>query len=777
MEKDYTFKTVKPSLLMNLVILGSLLLSHHCNAQWAKYINDNPICTYKISPPGGTNNEYLDSVVSEGQYSTTKAKIIYSEDGYICKEKFFTYDSYDDEWEVTSWYEYSFNELMYNTEIRQFGRLVYPNYIDKFYYEYEYNADGYILSSTEYIRSDVEDINSDWYGTGTRTEHRYDEENRVTDKAYYRWSEYTKDWVGSETRYTYLYDSKDNIIETINYKWSDDDLEWIPELRINKLFDSEGREITVEEYLWNVSSGLWDGRVKYDFAYDNYGNQIEYSKYRWDIYEMRWKGDTHLTHAFTEAGNELYEAHYNWNHETSEWLTFYKDVWEYNSNELLVSRYRMFGVEGTTSEWELIDYTKKDYSEYDERGHMIYDSEWYWDAADNEWKESETGKRKFTCDYNDSENSVEIDEYWWVNDHWDLRYRVVEISNGNGDMLEYNPYKLEGDEWIKRSDRKTWGYDASNNLIEEVDYTLTDNDDGTEFDWEPSRKIQRKYDTNNNKIEEVWYQWNNSTKKIEDHASTKTVWRYDSNNNLEYYCPFEWDSSEGEWLIKISNGFEDTDFDDNNNITSILYYERSSDRKERIPKLKYIWEYDAEERITKSAVYKWIIEDEKWIAFLNQKTFEYDHAGNMTNYTRYTWDSSTDSWTMTWKQVWSYTEYNNLKEDMIFLYDTEIDNWSDTPIEYDLFFYTSIPTIATFNENVVAESSVSVYPNPVQLTLRVDIQTTDSEIMIYDVNGRCIYKERAAAPLSIDVSAWVAGLYYYSVVQKSTVTSGNFLKL
>lgn len=66
-------------------------------------------------------------------------------------------------------------------------------------------------------------------------------------------------------------------------------------------------------------------------------------------------------------------------------------------------------------------------------------------------------------------------------------------------------------------------------------------------------------------------------------------------------------------------------------------------------------------------------------------------------------------------------------------------------------------------EEVLLNSGLAIYPNPVNTTLNVCSNETINEILIYNFAGQCIYNSNLnSKKLSIDVSGFKTGLYFIS---------------
>ena len=57
----------------------------------------------------------------------------------------------------------------------------------------------------------------------------------------------------------------------------------------------------------------------------------------------------------------------------------------------------------------------------------------------------------------------------------------------------------------------------------------------------------------------------------------------------------------------------------------------------------------------------------------------------------------------------------------------------------------------------------SIRPNPVKHQLTVNIHDTSANLIIYSLSGKLLHQTKAVSQLELDVSNWVAGLYYVQV--------------
>ncbi|MCB0505775.1 MAG: T9SS type A sorting domain-containing protein, partial [Cyclobacteriaceae bacterium] len=84
-----------------------------------------------------------------------------------------------------------------------------------------------------------------------------------------------------------------------------------------------------------------------------------------------------------------------------------------------------------------------------------------------------------------------------------------------------------------------------------------------------------------------------------------------------------------------------------------------------------------------------------------------------------------------------------------------------------------------FSENIVMEIlgfedlnklGVSVYPNPVENTLHIDVQKVKAEsLKIYDVRGDMIYQSDEVVPNEINLSDVKKGIYIVNIITKNQI--------
>jgi len=87
---------------------------------------------------------------------------------------------------------------------------------------------------------------------------------------------------------------------------------------------------------------------------------------------------------------------------------------------------------------------------------------------------------------------------------------------------------------------------------------------------------------------------------------------------------------------------------------------------------------------------------------------------------------------------------------------------------------------STANEQI--SSGITVFPNPVQDVMIVDIQNANGDIHVevFDTNGRLITSHRNSyfghTSISVDLSAYPSGIYFYHIISHGNTMAGKVIK-
>lgn len=86
-------------------------------------------------------------------------------------------------------------------------------------------------------------------------------------------------------------------------------------------------------------------------------------------------------------------------------------------------------------------------------------------------------------------------------------------------------------------------------------------------------------------------------------------------------------------------------------------------------------------------------------------------------------------------------------------------------------------TITGINETALNNASVSFYPNPFRDVLNVSIESDKpSEIILYDITYKELLRKKFIEKTLISTDKLAAGLYFYSVLNKTEVIQGKIIK-
>ena len=350
-------------------------------------------------------------------------------------------------------------------------------------------------------------------------------------------------------------------------------------------------------------------------------------------------------------------------------------------------------------------------------------------------------------------------------------YSYPEVTETYKENIEYNTEKLIDQKIISYKnpitlqwelDKKiNYEYDEFLNLIIQVDSGRTG---CTPPEWEPSRRNEYTYNTNNDLLIQL----------ESDYSSSDEQWI--ANYKYEYLY-----NEDGELIQELrSTKFGLPDWEE-----------------ER----KFDYEYDDSGNKTQ-IIYSSFSELNTWLV-TEKIELSYDVWNNMTQYIGYFWGDN--QWNKAYKRDWevnaNYT-YNelilpyfddgdNIIDDGIGLHpigtfeqcfnhmlnESFSDRWVDgswSNINHSSFHYSelnmSIPEIF--------ENPIYFYPNPANdfIILEANNNGQESIIEIYDTKGQLILSEELPQDRKISLSTLKDGIYIYKLITKTRVFGGKIIK-
>lgn len=95
----------------------------------------------------------------------------------------------------------------------------------------------------------------------------------------------------------------------------------------------------------------------------------------------------------------------------------------------------------------------------------------------------------------------------------------------------------------------------------------------------------------------------------------------------------------------------------------------------------------------------------------------------------------------------------------------------------DLNYYITVTGDNVLSIDDLAEEAISIYPNPVQNQLLIDMpaEFKVNEVIVYDINGKVMLKNNSVD--NLDVSSFSSGLYFLKISTPGRFISEKFIKL
>ncbi|GAO31644.1 T9SS type A sorting domain-containing protein [Geofilum rubicundum] len=465
------------------------------------------------------------------------------------------------------------------------------------------------------------------------------------------------------------------------------------------------------------------------------------------------------------------------------------------------------------------EFISKTVYEYDDKDRTTLSQTCNWDNLEQCWMSSTR------IDYSYSQfGEIRINSTWdtysniWVNTN---KY-VYEFDSNNEQITLYEEYQWD-ESWICILKEETvWGKDAENTTMMRIKYSWDDNVlelkpdykeeaifygetsiykqhityDWTNDLWVPEFKMDQLYNDDGYDKTYATYSWNSTEDLFE--GTHKNGYIYNEDNSLRIEAFYQWDNEFGDWKTKTETEYGSIQLD--------TEYTKEGDTWIPVSRIGYENGY---------VIYFNLIED-IFISDYKDRT-SYGNSGNLTDYSRYDWDSENNRWYNshniynTWDNLsgqWKIctkieTKYNrwgmNISRIQLYRYSSldqwiesytyKIENqyndnakmlsrtvfnwgeedWNDNnPNEESwllnsrLDYYYS-PSTPTNNENIYS-LNFKTYPNPVKNILTI-VGTLGSEsIQLFNIKGEFLREYSAKESETIvDLSFLAKGMFIVNI--------------
>jgi hypothetical protein len=404
-------------------------------------------------------------------------------------------------------------------------------------------------------------------------------------------------------------------------------------------------------------------------------------------------------------------------------------------------------------------------------------------------------------------DSLLVEMYDTVNKVWVLIERELHSYDGEGNMtvyikyeydstamkimpvdkeiVTYNPqgypteiiwqeWDSESGQWVNEG-KFELVYDGEGMLVQNLTYFWD------EDQWLLIVQIDMTYE-DGALVEQLVYNWNEDSAKLI--LISKYEFIYD--NGKLTICN-DYLLNEGDWMLYIITTYE---YDAGGNMTLELMQTQDWLTEEWIDNSKFIWTYDASNRV---------ISEEYWDSEINMQTlqfemvrqwlwlFTWDADGNMIEEVDQVWNSDAGEWQNNWKYVWAFNKNYTILDlyvpywfqGNIFGDDTELMFWhmpvSITESEYingqwvELYrqtaYYSEFGGGGPSGILDVSEAAVSVFPNPASdfITFSWDEKYNQLDLELYDLTGKQLLFRTIENNTALRVADLSKGVYLYKL--------------
>jgi hypothetical protein len=163
----------------------------------------------------------------------------------------------------------------------------------------------------------------------SKVERTYDENGKITLRAYYRWDVATESFVPNY-KYEKTYDANGREILFIYYQWDIETQFFLPGEKSEDTYDENG--ITSIGYRWDKEIQSFLPSWKTEITVDENGNRTLSINYQWDKETQSFVPYSKTETTFDENDNPIISVSYSWNTATSSFVPKYKTEQAYHAN-------------------------------------------------------------------------------------------------------------------------------------------------------------------------------------------------------------------------------------------------------------------------------------------------------------------------------------------------------------------------------------------------------------------------------------------------------------
>ncbi len=261
----------------------------------------------------------------------------------------------------------------------------------------------------------------------------------------------------------------------------------------------------ITEY-WDATIELMRG-LKILYTYDDNGNkstEIGYQGIDSTGSGQQWTTSYKSEFFYNTSGQDTLVINYFWDNTTREWVNHSKEGYTYDANGNFISNI-------TYSSSNQIEYGVKYENTYDDSGHLIISSVYYWDATSHHFVNS--GIYEYTYDANWNV-TAKIFSYWdestsqWIPSYKDEYFYD---ANGNRTLETGSDWYSPTSEWLIHQ-KRGFTFDSNGNMTSDSSYW--DEINGGNY-WS---KSEHTYDDDGNLTFSVNYRWNETTSQWDTYS-------------------------------------------------------------------------------------------------------------------------------------------------------------------------------------------------------------------------------------------------------------------
>ncbi len=348
------------------------------------------------------------------------------------------------------------------------------------------------------------------------------------------------------------------------------------------------------------------------------------------------------------------------------------------------------------------------------------------------------------------------------------RYKVV--------SSEYNNWCDSSNQWDARY-KCEYSYDENDNMITQTDSYLN-----TSFNqWECNCRFSYTYDERGNMTMFIGSHFDAGQGQWVNVCKREFHYKY---GNLATILSFEWSAEHQQWVYSF---MENYGYNADSNLVLFLTYHWDQEINQFLYSSKKEYSYDARENLSSITGFYQDEASFEWV-YDCKREYSYDDHDNMTLLIKYDWNENDESWVYNWKEEHRFDVTMNIDSLVIhpgafdldfhfkngkltgwteFMWDQAAGSWEN--------FRRGTPhssTITGIADGPVFEMPLlSIYPNPASdyIIVRVADNTFDGELIITDMSGRMLLRERISRESKIPLWHLKSGTYIVMLVEEGRI--------